>query len=140
MSTQNQPVTADPTTGEVIDIASINAELVRLNRQLAEMEPSVRALLEELRRVSLRYDVEYSTAVLASPQRSEDRRRADATLHVSQVVLDDSPEPLASRKSRLEIQLRAMRDAGHDIRARMSALQTISNNLRTQARVEGYMP
>lgn len=139
---QNEaPVVVNPATGEVVEaptISSINVELVDLNRRLADMQKPMADLLAEQQRVCLRYDLEFSAAVLASPQRSEDRRKADAIQHVAKVTLEDSPESLATRKSLLEMRIRAMRDAGHDIRARMSALQTIANNLRTETNLLRY--
>lgn len=145
MTTQHTeaPVVVDPATGEVVEeltIPVLNAELIQLNRALAAMEQPMKELLAEQQRVSLRYDLEYSAAVLASPQRSEDRRKADAMQHVASVRLEDSEESLATRKSVLEMRIRAMRDAGHDLRARMSALQSVANNLRTQAQIERYTP
>jgi hypothetical protein len=98
----------------------------------------MKELLTEQKRISLRYQIEYSTAVRASTAGAADQRKADALLYLSTLVLDDSPVDLLTRKEELEVRIRTMRDAGHDIRARMTTLQSIANNLRTQANLLRY--
>lgn len=139
-SRQDAPVAVDKATGEVIDLDTVNSELIALNQALAAQAPEMSRLLAEQKRVGLRFQLEFAAAVKASTAGAADQRKADALLHVSTVVLDDSPVDLLTRKEELEVRLRAMRDLGHDLRARMSSLQSVANNLRTEANLLRYGP
>lgn len=135
------PVLMNPATGEMVDdltIPLVNAEMVQLNRDLAAMQEPMKALLKEQKDISRRYLVEYSTAVLASKAGAADQRKADALIYLSTLDIDGSGVDLLTRKETLDVRVRAMRDAGHDIRARLSTLQSVANNLRTETNLLRY--
>ena len=135
--TQDPPAAVNTVTGEVLDMAAVNSRLIRLADALEQTQPEMERLLREHQEVSLRYELEWAASVAGSGQKSEDRRRAEATVHLSRVVLPGSSVDLATRRAVLEMQIKAMREASHNIRAEMSALQTVAANLRAETTIGG---
>lgn len=117
--------------------AEVNERLVRLANELEASQPELERLLAEHQRVSLAYELRYAATVQTSEQRSEDRRKAEAVAQLYQERLDDSEVDLATRKSELEMRIKAMREAGHNIRASMNGLQTVAANLRAEMSLGG---
>jgi uncharacterized protein YlxW (UPF0749 family) len=118
-------------------IAEANERLLALADALTSSQPTLNTLLRELATVDLAYRLRYAAVVKTSKAGSEDRRRAEAELAMAEVTLDDSPEDLATRRSVLEMRVKSMREAQHNIRAQISGLQTLSANLRAEAAVTG---
>lgn len=117
--------------------AEVNARLVELANELEKLQPELERLLAEHQRVALRYDLQYASVVQTSEQRSEDRRKAEAVAAMFKAYLPDSTVDLATRKSVLEMQIKAMREAGHNIRAAMNGIQTVAANLRAEMSLGG---
>ena len=117
--------------------AEVNARLLDLADDLEKMQPFLDGLLDEHRRVSLRVELEYAATVKTSKLGSEDRRKAEATTRLYETYLDDSEVDLATRKAELDMRIKAMREASHNIRAAMSALQTVAANLRAEMSLGG---
>jgi hypothetical protein len=117
--------------------AEVNIRLIELADMLERAQPELERLLAELQRVSLAHDLRFAASVKTSTQGSEDRRKAEATARMYQEYLDDSPFDLATRKAELEMQVKAMREAGHNIRASMNAMQTVAANLRAEMSLGG---
>lgn len=115
----------------------VNERLVRLANELEDAQPELERLLAEHQRVSLAYELRYAASVQTSEQRSEDRRKAEAIALLYEARLDDSEVDLATRKSELEMRIKAMREAGHNIRASMNGLQTVAANLRAEMSLGG---
>lgn len=134
---RDEPVAVNTATGEVLDMMEVNSKLIRLANALEATQPELARLLAEHQAVSLRYDLEWAASVAGSAQKSEDRRRAEATVHMSRVTLPDSPLDLATRKAVLEMQIKAMREASHNIRAELSSYQTVAANLRAETTLGG---
>ncbi len=117
--------------------AEINVRLIELADALEATQPELERLLAEHQRVSLAYELRYASVVKTSEQRSEDRRKAEATAAMYEAYLDDSPTDLATRKAELEMRVKAMREAGHNIRASMNGLQTVAANIRAEMSLGG---
>lgn len=117
--------------------AEVNERLLRYADELERLQPELEGLLVEHQRVSLRYELQYASVVQTSEMGSEDRRKAEATAAMFGAYLDDSPVDLATRKSELEMRIKAMREAGHNIRAAMNGLQTVAANLRAEMSLGG---
>lgn len=115
----------------------VNTRLIELADALERSQPELERLLVEYQRVQLQYDLRYAATVQTSEQRSEDRRKAEATAAMYEERLDDSPVDLATRKAELEMRIKAMREAGHNIRASMNGLQTVAANLRAEMSLGG---
>lgn len=117
--------------------AEVNARIVQLADALEQSQPELERLLAEHQRVSLAYELRYAATVQTSEQRSEDRRKAEATARLYTEHLDDSTVDLATRRSELEMRIKAMREAGHNIRASLNAMQTVAANLRAEMSLGG---
>lgn len=122
---------------EPATVGEVNGRLVELANELERLQPALEGLLVEHQRVSLRYELQYASVVQTSQMGSEDRRKAEATAAMFEAYLDDSPVDLATRKSELEMRIKAMREAGHNIRASMNGLQTVAANLRAEMSLGG---
>ena len=122
----------EPTTS-----AEVNERLIRLADDLELQQPALEALMAEYQRVSLRYELQYASVVQTSELRSEDKRKAEATAAMYEAYLDDSPVDLATRRSELEMRIKAAREAAHNIRASLSALQSLASNLRAEMSLGG---
>lgn len=120
----------DPRTGEILTIPEINVKMVRTLDELDRSNDTLDAKLRELGSVTFTYDVHYNAAISTSQAKSEDRRKAEAFADCNEFLLP-SGESVARAKSRLEIQVRSLRDAQHNLRALLSGWQTVSANLRT---------
>lgn len=117
--------------------AEVNARLLRLADELEKLQPTLEGLLAEHQQVSLRYELQYASVVQTSQMGSEDRRKAEAVAAMYDAYLPDSTVDLATRKSELEMRIKAMREAGHNIRAAMNGLQTVAANLRAEMSLGG---
>lgn len=115
----------------------VNARLVEYADALEQAQPELERLLAEHQRVSLAYELRYAASVQTSEQRSEDRRKAEATARMFDERLPDSDMDLTTRKADLEMRIKAMREAGHNIRASMNGLQTVAANLRAEMSLGG---
>lgn len=131
---QRDPWAAPPPPITGVDV---NIRLVELANALEAAQPELERLLAEHQRVSLAYELRYAAVVKTSEQRSEDRRKAEATTAMYETYLDDAPTDLATRKAELEMRIKAMREAGHNIRASMNGLQTVAANLRAEMALGG---
>lgn len=120
-----------------LSLPEVNLRLFALAEELEAVQKAIEPLLAEHQRVSLRYELEYAAVVASSEHRSEDRRKAQATVAMTKVRMEDSPVDLATRKAVLEMQIKALREAGHNVRAAINACQTLSSNLRTEAGLGG---
>lgn len=120
-----------------LSLTEVNIRLVALADELEGVQKSIEPLLREHQQVSLRYELEYAAVVASSDHRSEDRRKAEATVAMTKVRMDDSPMDLATRKAVLEVQIKSLREAGHNVRAAIQACQTLSSNLRAEASLGG---
>jgi hypothetical protein len=118
-------------------VAAVNQRLFELADALVSSQPELERLLHELATVDLQYRLRFAAVVKTSKAGSEDRRRAEAEVAMSQERLDGSSEDLATRRSVLEMRVKAMREAQHNVRAQISGLQTVSANLRAEATVLG---
>jgi hypothetical protein len=138
MSDTERPVRRATRNGEVLTIAQVNDRIVALGDELGRQQPALEALLAEQQGVQLEYGIRYAAAVLASEARSEDRRKAEAEIAMTQVYLDDDDvHSLAERRSVLDMRVRAQREAMHNLRAQISGLQSVGSNLRTEAGLGG---
>lgn len=126
----------DPNTGELVSLMDINLRMIRLADELESSSAALDKLLREQAQVVLSYDLHYAATITASDAKSEDRRKAEATTACSLQLLP-SGESLARARARLEVQVRAVRDAQHNLRALMSGLQTVSANVRSEATALG---
>lgn len=119
-------------------IGEVNQRLIDLSDELSRQQPELESLLEELQRVTLAYELRYAASVKGSEAGSEDRRKAEATVALSQEYLDDEPDDdLATRRAVLEMRVKAQREAMHNIRAQINGFQTLSANLRAEANLGG---
>jgi hypothetical protein len=115
----------------------VNRRLLRYADELQRLQPTLDGLIAEQQRVSLAYELRYAASVKTSAQGSEDRRRAEATERMYHEYLDDSPFDLATRRAELDMRVKAMREAAHNIRAALSALQSVASNLRAEMSLGG---
>jgi hypothetical protein len=121
-----------------LTIGEASQRLADLCDELERQQPELERLMGELQRVVLAYELRYAAVVKASSAGSEDRRKAEAVVAMSTSYLPDNPaEDLATRRAVLEMRLKAQREYGHNVRAEMSALQTVSANLRAEAGLAG---
>lgn len=136
--TAERPVRRAVHNGEVLTVTEVNDRIVALGDELARQQPALEMLLAEQQGVQLEYGLRYAAAVLASEAKSEDRRKAEAELAMTQTYLDDDEEhSLAERRSVLDMRVKAMREAMHNIRAQISGLQSVASNLRAEATLGG---
>jgi hypothetical protein len=121
-----------------LTIGEVNQRLLDLSDELARQQPELESLLGELQRVTLAYELHYAAAIVASEAKSEDRRKAEATIELAGTYLDDDSErDVATRRAVLEMQVRAQREFCHNLRAELNAHQTLSANLRAEATLGG---
>lgn len=118
-------------------VADVNARLMQLDAALGSSQPELERLLRESATVDLAYRLRYAAVVKASEARSEDRRRAEAELAMERETLPDSPINLAVRKTVLEVEIKAMREAQHNLRAQISSIQSVAANLRAEMSLMG---
>lgn len=120
-----------------MSLPEVNLRLFALTEELEGVQKAIEPLLAEHQRVSLRYELEYAAVVASSEHRSEDRRKAQAVVAMTKTHMDDSPEDLATRKAVLEMRIKSLREAGHNVRAAINGMQTLSANLRAEANLGG---
>lgn len=121
-------------------VAEVNERLLALADALTASQPELEALLREQAEVDLAYALRYAAVVRTSGAGSEDRRKAEGEIAMSKSYLDGSPEDLATRRSVLGMRVRAQREGQHNIRAQISACQSISANLRAEMALSGVRP
>jgi hypothetical protein len=114
-------------------VGEVNARLVALANELEQVQPVLEGLLADHQRVNLRYELEYAASVKGSQLGSEDRRKAEAVARLYETYLDDEPtKDLATRRAELDMRIKALREASHNIRASMNGLQTVAANIRAE--------
>lgn len=123
-----------------LTLQETNARLHELTEELERQHKDLEALLGEQQRVTLAYELRYAAVVTASDQRSEDRRKAEATAAMGATFLDDNPTTdLATRRAEADMRVKAQREYAHNLRAEINAMQTLSSNLRAEAGLAGGM-
>jgi hypothetical protein len=123
-----------------LTLQETNQRIHDLTRELERQhEHELQGLLAEQQRVSLAYELRFAAAVAASEQRSEDRRKAEATGVLAETYLDGNPTDLATRKAVIDMQVKAQREYAHNLRAEINAMQTLSANLRAEAGLAGVI-
>lgn len=118
------PTIVDPKTGELLDMNTINLRLVRLLDELEESGRELGGKVQELGLVTFTFDCTY------------DRRKAEAMKACADLEWRNG-ESVARAKARLEVQVRALRDAQHNVRAVLSGIQTLGSNLRSEMSMGG---
>jgi hypothetical protein len=140
------PEGVDPETGEILDpktlpepvtLSEANSQLQRLIEALRSNSTSRTAKRRELHPVNLDYIARYAAARMASQASSSDDRRAEAEAAMFAYYRPDDELCLAERKAQIELELKILTEIGHDIRAAISALQTTSKNLQSEAYASG---
>lgn len=134
----------DEKTGELLGqltTPELNHRMIQLSNRLDENTAEILRIAAEKEKVDLAYKLHYAATVTTSGARSEDRRKAEAELECARVrACEDGTESLAEAQSRLDMQLRAEREAGHNIRAQLSAMQSVASNLRSEISGLGFRP
>jgi len=134
----------DADTGELLGqltVPELNHRMVELSNALDLNTAELRRLAAEKERVDLTYRLHFAAAVAASGRRSADQRKAEAEQHCASVpAREGTAESLAHAASRLDMQLKAEREAGHNIRSQLSAMQSVASNLRSEISGLGYRP
>lgn len=140
------PPNVDPETGEILDPRTLPepVTLSEANNQLQRLIEALRgnssARIEkrrELHPVSLDYTARYAAARVASHASAADDRRAEAEAAMFDYHRPGDDMSLAERKATLELELKILTEIGHDIRSAISALQTTSKNLQSEAYASG---
>lgn len=131
------PTIVDPRTGEVLSMHDLNVRMVRLLDELEQSSAELTEKLKELGSVTFTYDVTYNATVASSDAKSADKRQADAFGACVDVKWSGN-ESVARAKARLELQVKALRDAQHNVRSILSGLQSLGANLRTEAGLGGW--
>lgn len=116
-----------------LTLGEVNQRLLLLNDELERQHKDLEDLLTEQQQVTLAYEMRYAAAISTSEQKSEDRRKAEATAAMAHEFLDDDDTDLATRRGVLDMRVRAQREYAHNIRAEINAMQTLSANLRAEA-------
>lgn len=116
-----------------LTLAEVNQRLYDLGDELERQQPALEVILDELQRVTLAYELKYAAVIAASEAKSEDRRKAEAVVALSETyAADDDTEDLATRRAVLDMRVKAHREGMHNLRAQIQGLQTLSANLRSE--------
>lgn len=122
-----------------LTLGEVNQRLLLLNDELERQHKDLEDLLTEQQQVTLAYEMRYAAVVSTSEQKSEDRRKAEATAAMAGEFLDDDDTDLATRRAVLDMRVRAQREYARNLRAEINAMQTLSANLRAEAGLAGQV-
>lgn len=120
------PHLADPKTGEILNPDDLAQRIIGIVGELESVAELLATRTEQLAMVSSRYGRVFNLAVAGSAGRAKDTREADAFQAVYTQQMDGDHMSLAERRTHLEAEVRMLRERAHDLRSRMSGLQTAS--------------
>lgn len=127
--------------GELWTLDQVNVEQRKLNRQLEALNDELAWKMKEQARASYQYSALYEATIASSNCGSADRRKAEAVKVCNQTFWGDSKETLGAAKARLDMQVRLIRDASHNIRTMMDNLRDAGASLRAMMRnLDGDRP
>jgi hypothetical protein len=134
-----QPSTAfDPSTGEIgpdfLTPDQLNAHISELASRLERSALVEKAKADEMGHVQNEHDKVYRRAYRASDASSEKGRCIDAEIACDATFCPDRCNEtlsLATRLTVLKAEVKALKDVAHNMRAVLSAYQSISSNTRS---------
>lgn len=140
------PPGVDPHTGEIVDPKTL-PEPVTLSEANNQLQGLIAALRKnstlrtekrkELHPVKLDYIARHAAVLTSSDATEANLRKAQADLATFEYHRPGDELCLAERKAQLELELKILSEIGHDIRSAISALQTTSKNLQSEAYASG---
>jgi len=113
---------ANLAAGVVLTSDDVVRELAAVNDQIEAGIEKLTDYSERLTAVQIDYELRFAQTLLRSSAKSEALRRADALL---------TCQDLYREKATLEGQVRLIRDTQHDLRAMLSAVQSIGAGVRS---------
>lgn len=122
---------------EPLTLEHASRQLCHLKQWLSKNADARVKKLRELEPVQNRYNAVYNAALLNSERTEAALRKAEAEMATRAAHMPDDELPLAERLSQLKLELKVLDTLGHDVRAVMNALQTVSKNLQADAFATG---
>ncbi len=127
--------------GELWTLDQVNVEQRKLNRQLEALNDELAAKMKEQARATYQYSALYEATIASSDRTAADLRKSDAVKACNTAPWGDDGEKLGAAKARLDMQVRLIRDASHNVRTMMDNLRDAGASLRAMMRnLDGDRP
>lgn len=141
----------DQNTGEILQapdpqtLDEVNHAINVFVHHLSVVSKELTQRSRELQQASTAYKIYRATLIRSSDAGEAKQREADAetalySTPASDLLDVDTKVSIGELKDTLEMDVRILRDRGHDYRSAMSALQSVASNLRAELMALNAMP